>query len=129
MKQKCIELSVGTSIPFKWQDDTPDGSNLGRAEFGFVLNFGKKNVSGFYVFFLQQHNVSSYYHWTGGDIDFVIGSYGDLADPHVWMVHKSVEPEGTCIHAYAPKNSKYLYIDYHGVRFMKTPLGEIVELS
>ena len=129
-EKSCVELSVGTSIPFKWLDDTPGGSNLGIAEFGIVLNFGKgRNVSGFYVFFLQQHNVNSYYHWKGGDIDFTIKSYEGLDDPNVWMIHKSEEPKGTCIHAYAPKGAKYLYIEYHGIVFLRTSLGEVRQLS
>lgn len=125
-----IKRNTPCSIPFKWLDDTPGGNNLGHCEFAFVLKIKKdNNIGGFYVFLLQHRNVKSYLYYASGDINFVLSSYEGLDRPETWMIHGSTQPKGVCFHAYTPKNSKFLNVDYHGVLFTKTANYEILDLT
>lgn len=113
------DLGDGLVIPFVCMDKTPGGSNLDHAEFGFVINFKKDGRVKFHIFALRQHHIKKYLYIPNGDIDFTIRSEIGLPKPEIWMVHRSVEPNGTCLRVYPPSESSYLYVDYHGATFYK----------
>ena len=70
-----IEVAGSTFIPFKWRDDTPGGSNLGRAEFQVCLKFKRGKVSEFWVYPRQQRDATTCWHIITTYQDFHISSY------------------------------------------------------
>ena len=120
LDKQMVEVKGSKWIPFKWRDDTPDGSNLGRAAFQICLKFERSRVSEFWVFPKQQMGVSEYWHFIGGDMDFTFTAYEGLRTEGPWRVMWCKEHKAVSMSIYAPPEAKYIEINQYGVNFWKS---------
>lgn len=117
---KLVEVESGIEIPFVWRDTTPDGSNLGHAEFVLELDYKRGKLKGFYVFPAQQRNMSEYWHVSMLDSrDIMISSYHQLPPAYVWSLFWCKHHKMPAMSMYVPEESKYLWLDYNGLSFLK----------
>ena len=107
-------LKDGESILFKWVDDTPGGSNLGRAEFTFcpVYEYGK--LKEMYIYPMQQRNVDTYYKavFSYPPLDFSVSSQDGLGDPKIWLHYWCKEHKCAGFRLYVPNDSKYFTVSF-----------------
>jgi hypothetical protein len=117
---ECIEVKDHITIPFLWLDPTPGGSNLGRAEFEVCIKYKRGRVGEYWVYPAQQRDQKHFWHYAGGDVDFCVSSYERLEEPKAWLFYWCKTHKAQAMRIYAPPNSKFLRLDYHGVSFCRT---------
>ena len=120
LEKQMVEVKGSKWIPFKWRDETPGGSNLGRAEFQICMKFKRGIVSEFWVYPKQQRDVSEYWHFIGGNICFTFTAYEGLESKGPWRVMWCKEHKAVSMSIYAPPESKYIEISQYGVSFWKS---------
>ena len=117
-KWKLVEVNDQVFIPFEWRDPTPGGQNLGRAEFQVCLKFKRGKCSEFWVYPFQTR-MDTYWHYSGGDIHFVISGYEGLKSEGAWIIGWCKEHKCIAFSIYSPTDAKFLQISYHGISFWR----------
>jgi hypothetical protein len=119
--RKLVEIENSIVIPFDWRDPNPGRKNFGWAEFSVCMKFKRGKVSEFWVDPIQTH-LEEMWHYAGGDIYFHISAYEGLQSQGAWRIEYCKTHKCTSISVYAPKDARFLEIDYHGLSFWKSDI-------
>lgn len=107
-------LKDGEKVFFKWRDDTPGGSNVGRAEFTFcpVYKYGK--LKEMYIYPVQQRDIDTYYKavFNYAPLDFSIQSWVGLEYPKTWLYFWCKQHKCAGFRLYVPTDSKYFEVQF-----------------
>lgn len=117
------EVDVGHElwIPFKWLDDTPGGSNLGRAEFAFCPKFFRGRLKEYWVYPMQQRDQESFWHWKGyTDWAPTFSCYQQLDDVRIWRVYWCREHKTVTSEMYVPNGARWLQLNGYGMSFWRS---------
>ena len=117
-----VEVDGNIVIPFEWEDKTPGNNNFGHAEFQVCLKFKRGKVSEFWVYPVQTH-IEEFWHYSGGDIMFVISAYEGLESQGAWQADWCKEHKTMSLSVYSPPDAKFLEIDHHGLSFWRSKVS------
>jgi len=116
---KCEQIEIEDSlfIPFVWRDETPGGSNLGRAEFRVCLKSVREKLTEFWVDPWNLRRNEIWHCKANGYNDFTLDSYEGLCSVGAWLFIPCKEHKALSFSVYAPPNSQYLEITPSGLSF------------
>ena len=87
---KLKELKDGDKVYFKSVDDTPDGRNLGRAEFAFCVKWYRNKIKEVYIYHGQQWGVEHYYKVKVGhssEMQIDSWTHKGIDRPNIWLIN------------------------------------------